>query len=70
VLAPGSDKEYRRAGDTNAVVFHRVGDRYFLAQVETDAVCGSVGPSKLERELASKGHGQPVDAVIVAALVH
>jgi hypothetical protein len=31
-------------------------------------VCGSVAPSKLERELASVGGGQPMAAVIVPAL--
>jgi len=70
VLAPGSDKGYRRAGEMNAIAFHKVGDHYFLAEVDTEAVCGSMAPSKLERELASKGNGQAVDAVIVAALVH
>ena len=68
VLAPSSKSGYRGAQDKNVVVFHKIGDRYFLAEVKTDAVCGSVGPSKLERELASEGGGQPLAAVIVPAL--
>jgi len=65
VLAP---KAYKSAQDKNVVVFHRIGDRYFLAEVKTDAVCGHIAPSKLERELASEGSGQPMAAVIVPAL--
>ncbi len=68
VLASSSESGYRRTGDKNVVVFHKLGDRYFLADVKTDAVCGHVGPSKLERELASEGKGQPMAAVIVPAL--
>ncbi len=67
VLAPGGESGYRRTGAKNVVVFHKAGDRYFLSEVKTDAVCGSVAPSKLESELASAGN-QPVAAVIVAAL--
>jgi hypothetical protein len=68
VLASSSESGYRRTEDKNVVVFHKLGDRYFLAEVKTDAVCGHVGPSKLERELASEGKGQPMAAVIVPAL--
>jgi hypothetical protein len=68
VLASSSASGYRGTGDKNVVVFHKLGDRYFLADVKTDAVCGHVGPSKLERELASEGKGQPMAAVIVPAL--
>jgi len=68
VLAPGSESGYRRTGEKNVVVFHKSGDRYFLAEVKTDTVCGRVGPSKLERELASEGSGQMVAAVIVPAV--
>jgi len=68
VLASSSESGYRRAQDKNVVVFHKIGDRYFLADVKTDAVCGHVGQSKLERELASEGGGQPMAAVIVPAL--
>ena len=68
VLASSSESGYRRTQDKNVVVFHKVGDRYFLADVKTDAVCGKVTPSKLEREIASEGSGQPVASVIVAAL--
>jgi hypothetical protein len=68
VLAPGSESGYRSARDKNVVVFHRSGDRYFLAAVKTDAVCGRVAPSKLERELASADGGQTMAAVIVPAL--
>jgi hypothetical protein len=67
VLAPSSESGYRRTNEKNVVVFHQVGDRYFLSEVKTDAVCGKVAPSKLEREIASAGN-QPVAAVIVAAL--
>jgi hypothetical protein len=68
VLASDSEAGYRRAGEKSVVVFHKAGDRYFLADVKTDAVCGHVGPSKLERELASNG-GQQVAAVIVPAAI-
>ena len=68
VLAPSAVTEYKGARDKNVVLFHRIGDRYFLAEVKTDAVRGHVGPSKLERELASEGSGQPMAAVIVPAL--
>ena len=68
VLAPSNVSEYKGAKDKNVVLFHRIGDRYFLAEVKTDAVRGHVGPSKLERELASEGKGQPMAAVIVPAL--
>ena len=68
VLAPSAVTEYKGAQDKNVVLFHRIGDRYFLAEVKTDAVRGHVGPSKLERELASEGSGQPMAAVIVPAL--
>jgi hypothetical protein len=67
VLAPGGS-DYKGAKDKNVVLFHRIGDRYFLAEVKTDAVRGHVAPSKLERELASGGSGQPMAAVIVPAL--
>ena len=68
VLAAGADSGYRGAQDKNVVVFHKIGDRYFLAEVKTDAVSGRVAPSKLERELTSEGGGQPMAAVIVPAL--
>ena len=67
LLAPGSESGYRQSNDKNVVVFHKVADRYFLADVKTDAVCGHVSPSKLERELTSES-GQPVAAVIIPAL--
>jgi len=68
VLAPSGSSEYKGAPDKNVVLFHRIGDRYFLAEVKTDAVQGHVSPSKLERELAAEGGGQPLAAVIVPAL--
>ena len=68
VLAPSNVSEYKGAKDKKVVLFHRIGDRYFLAEVKTAAVRGHVGPSKLERELASEGKGQPMAAVIVPAL--
>jgi len=68
VLAASAGSGYRGAQDKNVVVFHKIADRYFLAEVKTDAVCGHVSPSKLERELASEGSGQPWAAVIVPAL--
>ena len=67
LLAPGSESGYRTTKDKNVVVFHKVADRYFLADVKTDAVSGHVSPSKLERELTSEG-GQPTAAVILPAL--
>ena len=67
VVAPGGDKAYRRAGDKNVLVFHKVGDRYFLAAVKTDAVCGNISPSKLEREIASED-GQTMALLIIPAL--
>jgi hypothetical protein len=66
VLAPSNVTELKAAKD-NVVLFHRIGDHYFLAEVKNDGVCGHVGPSKLERELASQGSGQPMAAVIVPA---
>ena len=68
VLAASAGSGYRGAQDKNVVVFHKIADRYFLAEVKTGAVCGRVSPSKLERELASEGSGQPWAAVIVPAL--
>jgi len=68
LLASSSASGYRRPLEKNVVVFHKIGDRYFLAEVNTDAICGKVTPSKLERELASEGSGQPMAAVIVPAL--
>ena len=68
VLAPSNVSEYKGAKDRKVVLFHRIGDRYFLAEVKTDAVRGHIGPSKLERELAWEGSGQPTAAVIIPAL--
>ena len=68
VLAPVNASGYRRPQEKSVVVFHKVGDRYFLAEVKTDAVCGHVAPSKLERELSSEGGVQPMAAVIIPAL--
>ena len=68
VLAPSSEKGYRSAQDKSVVVFHKIGDRYFLSEVKTNAVCGRLAPSKLERELSSEGSGQPMAAVIIPAL--
>jgi hypothetical protein len=67
VLAPSNVTELKGATD-NVALFHRIGDRYFLAEVKSAAMCGHVGPSKLERELASEGSGAPMAAVIVPAL--
>ena len=67
VLAPSAVSEYKGATDKNVLLFHRLGDRYFLAEVKTDAVRGHVPPSKQERELTSEG-GQPMAAVIIPAL--
>jgi len=66
VLAPEGGSKGPR--DKNVVVFHQIGDRYFLAEVKTDGVSGRVAPSKLERERASEGSGQTMAAVIVSAL--
>ena len=67
VLAGSSESGYKGAQEKNVVRFHKIGDHYFLAEVKTDAVCGTLSPSKLERELASEG-GQPLAAVIVPAV--
>ena len=67
VIAPDAGGAYRRRGDKNVVVFHKSGDRYFLAAVKTDAVCTNVPTSKLEREL-SASNGRPIGTVIVAAV--
>ncbi|MGO4881865.1 MAG: hypothetical protein ACLP59_13710 [Bryobacteraceae bacterium] len=69
VLASSAEKGYRGANEKNVVVFHQAGVRYFLSAVKTDAVCGRVPPSKVERELASAGAGETVAAVIVPALI-
>jgi hypothetical protein len=66
MLAPGNVSEYK--GDKSVVLFHRIGDRYFLAEVKTEAVRGHVGPSKWERELEAEGGSQPMAAVIIPAL--
>ena len=66
VLAPSNQSEYKGAEDKNVVLFHRIGDRYFLAEVKTEALRGHVGPSKLERELSSEV-GQSVAALVVPA---
>ena len=58
--------EYK--GDQSALVFHKTGDRYFLAEIKTEVATGHIPASKLERELASEGNGQPMAAVIVPAL--
>lgn len=68
IMVLAASPGYNSAKDKSVVVFHRIGDRYFLAEVKTDAVCGRVAPSKLERELASVGGGQPLAAVIVSAV--
>jgi hypothetical protein len=68
LLAPSNQTEYKGAQAKNVVLFHRIGDQYFLAEVKTDAVRGHVGPSKLERELTAEGGGQPMAAVIIPAL--
>jgi hypothetical protein len=68
VFAPSNVSEYKVTDDRNVVLFHRVGDRYFLAEVKTAVLCGHVAPSKVERELASEGSGPPMAAVIVPAL--
>ena len=68
VLAPINVSEYKGAADKNVVLFHHIGDRYFLAEVKTEAVRGHVSPSKLERELEKEGSGQPMAAVIIPAL--
>lgn len=69
VLAPGGESGYRTGQEKNTVLFHQAGDRYFLEAVKTDAVCGTIPPSKAERELASTGTGHTVAAVIVPALI-
>ena len=66
-LAPENESEYKGAEDRNVVLFHRIGDRYFLAEVKTKALCGHIDPSKLERELSSEGKAQPVAALVVPA---
>jgi len=67
VMAPNNSTEYKGPAGRNVVLFHKIGDRYFLAEVKTDAVKGHVAPSKLERELSPEGGG-PMAAVIVPAL--
>lgn len=68
VLASSSGSGYRNTQDQSVVVFHRIGDRYFLADVKTAAVSAHLSPSKLERELTAEGGGQPMAAVIVPAV--
>ena len=67
VLAPSNESEYKGSNDKSVVLFHRVGDRYFLAEVKTEAVRGHIGPSKLEKELVSEVSGQPIAALIIPA---
>jgi len=66
VLADSSASGYRGPQDKSVIVFHRIGDHYFLADVKTDAVCGRVPASKLEREL--EVGGQRMAAVVIPAL--
>ena len=66
VLASSAASESKQ--EKNVVVFHRCGDRYFLAEVKTEGVKGHLMPSKLERELTAEGSGQPMAAVIIPAL--
>ena len=66
LLAPDSGS--KRPQDKNVVVFHRIGDRYFLAEVKTDTVRGQIPPAKVERELTAEGSGARMAAVIVPAL--
>ena len=68
VLTPDAAYEYKGPQDKNVILFHRIGDRYFLAEVKTAAVDGHVPPSRQERELDSEGAGQPMAAVIIPAL--
>jgi len=65
VLAPDDPTAGRPA--KNVVVFHRIGDRYFLAEVKTSGVVGRVMPSKSERDLESEDGGRPL-AVIIPVL--
>ena len=67
VLAFSNESEYRGAKDKSVVLFHRIGNRYFLAEVKTEGVRGHIGPSKLEKELASEVSGQPIAALIIPA---
>jgi hypothetical protein len=60
--------EYKGDKNKSVVLFHCIGDRYFLAEVKTEAVRGHVGPSKWERELEAEGGSQPMAAVIIPAL--
>jgi len=66
VMAPATNSEYKGPADKNVVLFHKIGDRYFLAEVKTDAVHGHLYQSKMERELTLDGG--PIAAVIVPAL--
>jgi hypothetical protein len=67
VLAFSNESEYKGAKDKSVVLFHRIGNRYFLAEVKTEGVRGHIGPSKLEKELASEVSGQPIAALIIPA---
>ena len=67
VLAP-NPMSHRGFNEKNVLLFHRVGDHYFLAGVKTDAFSGSIRPSKTEREVTAEGVGQPMTAVIIPAL--
>lgn len=67
VLAPSGTTEIKGSADKNVVLFHRIGDRYFLAEVKSAGLAAHVIPSKLERELTAEGSG-PVAAVIIPAL--
>ncbi len=67
VVMPNAAYEYKGPSDKNVILFHRIGDRYFLSEVKTAAVDGHVPPSRQERELDSEGAG-PMAAVIIPAL--
>ncbi|HVN04745.1 MAG TPA: hypothetical protein VMT86_10030 [Bryobacteraceae bacterium] len=67
VLAPSGLRKPEGSPDKDVVVFHRAGDRYFLAGVRTTWMQCGVAPSKLQRELESE-YGGPGAAAIIPIL--
>jgi len=56
VLAPSTESRYKGKTTDGKLIFHRVGDQYFFAEVWTPyGLRGATKPSKLERELVARG---------------
>jgi hypothetical protein len=64
VLVLASTAEPAAEKGSRELVFHRYGNRYFLARAWVSGQCDTFAPTHLERELSAKRRG--VDEVILA----